>query len=123
MEGKIQEGLDDVQHITFHNAQSRVGLVIYNVLQQEMLDLSRKQVIEEMLGVHTVKSSDTNEAAEGLSKSLLTSTSFIAPIATFVLLKTDLAMEGQKYIAAVGAVEPEDTIQMFDDASDLPQDG
>lgn len=40
---------------------------------------------------------DTDAAAEGLLKRLLTSSSFTAPMATFVRRKTEIEMEEKKY--------------------------
>lgn len=49
-----------------------------------MLDLLPKGVIEKMLDENIAKFFDTYATAYGLSKSVLTSSSLMAPIATFV---------------------------------------
>lgn len=65
-----------------------------------MLGLLHKEVNGESLDAHITKHFDMDEAAEGMSKRLSTSTSFMAPIATFVRnfvrCKMDTATEAKK---------------------------
>lgn len=89
----IEEVLIDVLHKTFHNPQTGVRSIVHNVLELEMLDLLRKYVIGKTLDAHIAKFSDKDEAAEGFSNMLFTSTSFMTPIATFVRGKSNTAME------------------------------
>lgn len=48
-----------------------------------MLDLLRKAVTAKSIDTHITRLIDTYEAAKGLSKKLLTSTSYMVPVATF----------------------------------------
>lgn len=76
----VEEVLDDVLCKKFHNVQSGVRSVLYIVVDQVILDLLCKDVIEETLDLDIAKLFYTDEAAEGLtSKMLLTSNSFVAP--------------------------------------------
>lgn len=69
---------------------------VYNIIEQAMLDLPRKDVIEEMIDAQLAKVFDTDAGNEGFSKRLLTSGSFIGPIMPFVWRKTYTAMEKRK---------------------------
>lgn len=60
---------------------------MYNVREQVMLYLLRKDVMGETLEAHISKSFDTYAAADRLLKKDLTSSSFMALIATFVRRK------------------------------------
>lgn len=60
-----------------------------------MLDLLRKDVIDEALHAHRAKIFDTDAATGRLSTRSLTLQSFWAPIATFVRRKTDTDIVSQ----------------------------
>lgn len=64
-------------------------------MQRVMLRLMRKNFLVETLDTHIAKVSSTDATGHRLSKELLTSCSPIAPIATFVGLKTDSAIADQ----------------------------
>lgn len=81
---------------SFPNAQSGVQSVLYNFVEQVLLDLLRKEVIEETLDAHVTTFFDTDEAAKGLSKRLLASTFFMALIANFNRRKSNTAMQDKK---------------------------
>lgn len=83
----VQESLDDILRPSYNNARSEIRLVVNNVLEQVRLDLLRKAVLCEMLDAYIAKFIDTDAAADRLWKKLLTSSSFMVPIATFVRLK------------------------------------
>lgn len=60
-----------------------------------------------MLDAHIAAFFNTNEAGEGLSKRLLTSTSLMPPIGTFVRPKENMATEDKNYstnVASKGSV-------------------
>lgn len=65
-----------------------------------MLDLMRKEVMQETLDAHVAKLFGTGAAADWLSKRLWTRSSFMEPIATFVRHKKGTTMEDEKYINA-----------------------
>lgn len=62
----LEESLENILRESFHNWQSGIRSVVYNVLEQVILDLLRKDVIGETLEAHIGKVFDTDEAAEGL---------------------------------------------------------
>lgn len=97
----VGEALNDVLLKTSHNAERCVRSIVYNTVEQVMLDLLSKDFIGETLDAHTAKYLNTNEAAEGLSKRLLTSNSVLPPIATFVRRTTDKAMKEMKYSTSI----------------------
>lgn len=106
----VEEALDDVQSRMYHRAQSGVLSVVFNVVEQVILDLLPKDVIGKLLEAHIAKSYDTDECAEGLLKRLLTSNYFMSPLATFVRCRMDTAMEEKKFSAAVASKELGDNI-------------
>lgn len=104
----VEKALDEVLRKTFHNGQSGVGSVVYNVVEQIMLDLLFKDVIGECFDAHIAKAVDMDEAAEGFWSRLLSSSSLMAPIATFIRQKTDMGYRGEEmqyYCSAKGAVQ------------------
>lgn len=68
----VEEALDDVLHKKFHSAQSDVQPVIQIVVEQISLRLICEDAITKSLENQIPKFSETYEAAEGLSKNLLT---------------------------------------------------
>lgn len=100
METVVEGALDDVLRRTLYDAQSGVWSVVYKVPDQVTLDLLRKDVIRETPGAHIANYFDTDAAAEGLSKRMLTASSLMGPIATFVRRKTDIPMENRNYSVA-----------------------
>lgn len=72
-----EEAQDEDLRKTMLKAQSGVRSVVYTVVEQVMLDLLRNDIIGETLDARVAKFFDTNEAAEGLSKSQFTLTSFM----------------------------------------------
>lgn len=84
----VEEALNKVPHKKFYNALSSVQYVVYSVVALVMLDLLRKEVTGEPLYAYISKFFDMIEDARGLSRRLLlTSTSFMEPIATFLGVK------------------------------------
>lgn len=61
-----------------------------------MLDVLRQDLIGETLDAYKAKFSNTDEAAEGFRKILLTCSSFMRPIDTFVGHKTNIGRKGKK---------------------------
>lgn len=68
---------------------SGIRSLMYNVSEEVILDLPRKDVICKTLNAHIAKPLDTDVAADMLPKKLVTSSSFMPPIATFGRRKTD----------------------------------
>lgn len=77
----IEELLDNILYTPYHNAQSEIRSVVYNVEGQEMLDRLRSNVIVDTVDAHKANLLDTNAGTEKVSKKSLTSSSFLAPIA------------------------------------------
>lgn len=67
---------------SLHNLQSGIRWVVYNIIEDVMLDLLRKGVIWEMIDAHIIVF-NTDGDAEGLSKRLLVPNLFMTPVATF----------------------------------------
>lgn len=51
----IEEWLEEILWKSFHNVQSCIQSVIYNVVEQDMLNLLRKDVIKETIDAHIAK--------------------------------------------------------------------
>lgn len=83
-----------------------------------MLDKLCKDVVGESLNAHIAKFLNTDAAADVFSKRSLISSSFMAPIATFLRRKTDTAMEDKKYSTASTSEEPINTVQAFNENSE-----
>lgn len=98
MDTMVEEALNEALCRTSHNAQSGVQSVVCKVFEQVMLDSLCEKVIGETLNAHIGKLFDRYEAAEGRSKKLLTSTSFIAPIATFLRRKRILLLRRREVV-------------------------
>lgn len=60
----VKEFLDNIMSRSFHNEQSGIRLVYYNVVKQVVLDMPRTEVMEESLDAHIAKYSDIYVAAE-----------------------------------------------------------
>lgn len=97
----IEESLDDVLPETFHSVQSGISSVVYDVVEMVMQYLLREYIIGQPLDAHIAKYFGTDEAANGLRKRLLTSASFMPPIATSVRCELDTEMEEMKDSTAV----------------------
>lgn len=78
----VEKALHDAVHNTFHRTQRGVLSVSKNAFEQVISDFLRKDFIGETLDV---------------SRRLLTSTSFMAQIATFVRRETATAMKDRIY--------------------------
>lgn len=105
----------------YRNSQSGIRSVVYDVDEQLMLDLLRKDVIGEKLDRHIAKFFDTEAATDGLSKKLMTSSSFMAPIATFVSRRPDSAIADMGTAAAKASkIEQFDAIEIYNDVIDSP---
>lgn len=90
----VEKSLEDSLKTSFHNSQSVIRSVVYKVVKQLVWDLLRKDVIGEAIHPHIANVSDTDAASEGLSKMLLTSSSVMPPIATFVRRKRFQKVKG-----------------------------
>lgn len=87
-----------------------------------MLDLLRKDGILDTLDARIAELFDTNAAVNRFSHRVLTSNTFMAPIATFVRRKADKAME-QKYSTAFVTKDQMDTLEIDNDVDDWPPSG
>lgn len=67
------------------------------------------------MDAHITKLFDTCAASKEFSKSMLTSSSFMAPITTFVRRTTNTSMYENKYSVAYASKEPMDTVQTCND--------
>lgn len=88
----VEGSLDGPLRPTYHITQSVIRLVVYNVAELVMWDQLRKDVIRETLDATTAKPFDTDTAVDRLSKKLLTSSSFMVPITTFLQRRIDTAI-------------------------------
>lgn len=109
----VEEYLARVLRTLFHNPQRIIQLVACNVVEQVMLDLLRKDVCGKMSDAHITKFLDTCAAAVWLSRRLLTSILFIAPIETFVRGKKNTGVKEKTYSFASASKEPMDTVSTF----------
>lgn len=73
---------------------------MYNVVEQERLDILRKDVIEETQDAYRAKLFKNDAVADRLSKKLLSSSSLTAPIATIVRRRTDTTIADQNAVFA-----------------------
>lgn len=80
-----------------------------------MLRLLRKNVTGEMLDTHVTKVLDTYAATSRVLRRLLVSESSIAPVATYVLHKSDAATEERKPSTTFASKEPIDMVQTNND--------
>lgn len=64
MSKMVEEAQDDVLRKMFHNAQSGFRSVVHNVVEQVMLDMYSKDVIEEMKDAHIANFFESDEAPE-----------------------------------------------------------
>lgn len=113
----LAEEPDDILRKTFCNVQGGVRSVVYTV-EQLMLNLLQKSVIGISFDSHIAKFFHTYEAFPVLSKRLLASSSFMAPIATFARRKTDTAMNEKKISFADASEELIGTVQTFNNGGE-----
>lgn len=83
-----------------------------------MLVMLRKDVIEETLDAQIAKRFDTDAASKRLSKRLLTSSSFMAPITTFVRRKLNTTMEYMEFSVTFASTALVDTVEPFNDENE-----
>lgn len=74
--------------------------MVYNVVEKVVLDLCRNEVIGKTLDAHIEKAFNTYAATGRLSKKHLSSSSFNAPIRTFVECKTSTAIADKNIVFA-----------------------
>lgn len=86
-----------------------------------VLDLLLKDVIEGTLDAHKVKLLDMNADADRLLKNLLTKSSLMAPILTFVQRKPDAATPNNNTLFPnVSKLEPLAAIEVYADIREEP---
>lgn len=83
-----------------HKVQKGIWSVVYNVVEQVMLDLLCKEVICETLDTKIAKCFDMEAATDRLSKRILTSSLFVLAFATFMRRKTDSTIADKGNAAA-----------------------
>lgn len=71
---------------------------MYSDVEQILLDLLPKDVIGDTLEAHIAKFLDTDEFTDRVQKKLLTSSSFMASIATYVHRKTNTAIADRNIV-------------------------
>lgn len=103
----VEEALDDILRMSYHNAQSRICSVVYGVLRHVMLHLLRKNVIGETVHAYVSKVFAPDAAADKFLKHLQTSSSFMAPTATFAQRKTHTSIVNKNTLfAKASKIEP-----------------
>lgn len=90
--------LNDISRTSLHNSKCGLRLVLYIVIEQRVVDLFRNEVIRKTLHAHAASVLQAGEAHESLSKIMLTSSSFMVPIAIFVRRKKDTAMKKNRIL-------------------------
>lgn len=116
----VQKSLDDILRTSFHNTQSGMRSVFYNVVEKFMLDPLRKDVFGQMLDAHIAKSLDTDTAAEGFSRRFLASNLFMAPIATFLKCKTETVVDKQYSVTYAPKGQMDTMTTLNDDSKARP---
>lgn len=119
----IEEGAGWHSTEDARNMQSGVRSVAYNIFEQVLLNLHRKDVNEEKLDTQIVKNLDTDTAVEGLSKRFFTSSSFMEPIATLVRRKTNNSMDNNKDNVAYASEKLMGTVEPYNDETDSLPNG
>lgn len=65
---RVEEMFRDIMQTSYHIVQTGQRSVIYKVLEQVMLDMLQKDVIEDIIDTHIKKPLDTRNAAEKFYK-------------------------------------------------------
>lgn len=94
----VQELLDDILCTLSHNARSGLRPVVYTILEQDILDLQHKDVIDETMDAHRGKLFDRSTRANSLSKKFLKSGWFMAQTAAIVQRNTDSTIADQNSV-------------------------
>lgn len=119
LEKVLKELLDDIIRRVYHNAQCGIRSVVYNVVEQVMLDQLRKDVSRETLNAHTAKLLDINTDADRILMNLLTSSPFMSPMTTSVQRKTDTTVANKNTIFAKALkMEPMAGMEVYGDIID-----
>lgn len=117
----IFEGaLDEILRKTPHNVQSGVQSVLYNFVEQVNIDLLLKDLIGDTLDAHIMNKFNAYVAAEGLSKSLLTSSSLMAPIATLVRRNAYTVMNNMEDSVFNASKELMNPVELYEDGRASP---
>lgn len=108
----VREMSEGIPRTSFHNARNRIHSVVYNVVEQVMLDLTRKDVHGGMLDAHVARFFDTDAVTEVILNRLLASSSIMETIKTFLSRKTENERDEEKYIFTCTSKKPIDTEKM-----------
>lgn len=80
----VAELVDDILECANQKARVKARSIVYNVVEQILLDLLSRELMEEILANYIVKYFDTTDTAYRVGQKLLSTNSFMAPIATFI---------------------------------------
>lgn len=107
-----------VLQCTYEKAQTRARSVVYNIVDQKiLLDLLRREMMDEFLDNHIGNVLDTSDAVDRICGKLLSTYAFIAPISAFIQHRTGQTVAGR---CITTKVENHSKEQMLD--SDLKCD-
>lgn len=74
----FEESCDDILRTSYQNAQSGTRYVVYNVVEQVVLDQLRKDIVGKTMDAYIAKYLDTYAAVSRISKKVLPLSSFMA---------------------------------------------
>lgn len=80
----VEESLVDILRRLLINEESGILYVVHNAFEQVTLNVVRKEVIGDLLDAHIEISFNAHVPVHKLLEKLLTSSSFMAPIAMFI---------------------------------------
>lgn len=109
----IEESLENIVHLSLHNAQSCIWSVVNKFIEQVMLNLLHKTVIRRTLYAHAEKFFNNCAPTDRLSEGLFTLDTFKVPIAIFVWCKEYSVIEQQKYCTAFATNEAINTVKTY----------
>lgn len=93
----VPKSLDDIVHCPDENAGTGVCSVIYNAVEQVVLDVQHRDFIGDTLFRHISTYLYTGDAADKVCRKLL-STNFVMPsISAFILRRTSKAFAAELY--------------------------
>lgn len=106
--------MENILRALYYNAKSRTRLVLYNIAEQGVLHLLKKNITGKTLDVQIAKLFDMVADSNRLSNRVLTLSSFMVPIATFVQRTTDPAIAGKiKIFAILSKIESQGATEVY----------
>lgn len=109
----VDNSLEDIQRKSLPNAQSGIRSVVFNVVQDMIFGLLRKDLTAETLDAHIAKSLEPDTAIDGLSRRLLISIQFMTHIGTLMRRKRDSEIEEKKHRTAFASKQRPDAVQIM----------